>query len=222
MDSLQKALEHFLKMGLRERLLVVTAIALVMYFIIDLTLLKPQQRDIQHLKKLDESHQSELTMVNNALADIEKNMPEGVSSPTMSRASLDEIKKQIAEADALFGEVDASTSQTGILVKKILAANPSLTLMSLNTMPTTPFYTIESKAGTANAPPAAPKTIYSYGVEVSIKGNYLALLSYMENLRKYPKRLFWSNAYLDVDRYPDAVLKLAVYSLSAQPNSPLR
>jgi MSHA biogenesis protein MshJ len=227
MNALHKSLENFLKMGLRERLLAVLAVALVLYFIMDVALLGPQQKKIKQLQQLNNAHQTELVLVSNALDEFEKNTPAGVDPRTMNRAALDEIKKQIADADALFGEVDTNTSQTGTLVKKLLDANPGLTLLSLNTLPTTPFYTIENKpAGSdaaSKAPPVvAPNTIYSYGVEISVKGNYMALLSYMESLRKYPKRLFWSDTNLDVDVYPNAVLKMAVYSLSAQPSSPLR
>ena len=57
---------------------------------------------------------------------------------------------------------------------------------------------------------------------VSVKGKYMALLSYMENMQNYPKRLFWSEAKLDVSAYPEAVLTLVIYSLSDQSSSPLR
>jgi hypothetical protein len=225
MNPLQKSLAKFLKLGLRERVLIVVVLALILYFVMDVALLKPQQQKIKHLQQLDSTHKTELVLVNNALAEFEKKTPEGIDPSTINAAALDAIKKQIIDADALFGDVDATASQTGTLVKKLLDASPSLTLLSLNTLPTTPFFTVESKpSGSNNAAgttPVLPKTIFSYGVEFSIKGNYMALLTYMENLRRYPKRLFWSNANLDVDVYPNAVLKMSVYSLSAQPNSPL-
>jgi len=209
-----------MKLGLRERVLIVAAISLVIYLIMDLTLLTPQQKRIKQLEQLDIQHKNELVIVNNALADIRKNSPGGAN---LTPEAIDAIKKQIAEADALFGEIDTSTSQTGTLVRKILASNPSLTLLSLNTLPTVPFYTIENKPKPGENPNqvAPPKVIYSYGVEISIKGNYLALLTYMNSLRKFPKRLLWSNTNVDVDTYPDAVLKMSVYSLSAQPSTPI-
>jgi MSHA biogenesis protein MshJ len=225
MNPLQRSLAKFLKLGLRERVLIVVVLALVLYFALDQALLKPQQYKIKQLQQLNSAHQTELALVNNALAEFEKKTPSGVDPSTINAAALDAIKKQIIDADALFGDVDATASQTGTLVKKLLDASPSLTLLSLNTLPTTPFFTVESKPGASNnaagSTPVLPKTIFSYGVEFSIKGNYMALLSYMENLRKYPKRLFWSNVNLDVETYPNAVLKMSVYSLSAQPNSPL-
>lgn len=225
MNPLQKSLAKFLKLGLRERLLVVAALGLALYFTIDLALLKPQQQKLKQLRQLDSTHQTELVLVNNALAEFERKSPDGTDSLAINAAALDAIKKQIVDAEALFGEVDATASQTGALVKKLLNASPGLTLLSLNTLPTTPFFTVEATpSGNDNATksaPVLPSTIYSYGVEFSVKGNYMALLSYMENLRRYPKRLFWSNANLDVEVYPNAVLRMSVYSLSAQPSSPL-
>jgi MSHA biogenesis protein MshJ len=225
MNPLQKSLAKFLKLGLRERVLIVVVLALILYFVMDAALLKPQQQKIKHLQQLNSTHQTELVLVNNALAEFEKKTPDGIDPSTINVAALDAIKKQIIDADALFGDVDATASQTGTLVKKLLDASPSLTLLSLNTLPTTPFFTVESKPSGSNiaagTTPVPPKTIFSYGVEFSIRGNYLALLSYMENLRRYPKRLFWSDANLVVENYPNAVLKMSVHSLSAQPSSPL-
>lgn len=63
-----------------------------------------------------------------------------------------------------------------------------------------------------------PRSIYRHGIEISIKGNYLALLPYLEKLQKYPGRLYWTDVSLDVQSYPVAVLKLSVYTLSGQAN----
>jgi MSHA biogenesis protein MshJ len=215
----------FAKLHLRERLLVVVALAALLYFIVDVALLEPQQNKLKNLQQLDKAHQTELVAMNNALAGIEQAASKSAVPSANKRAALDELKKQIADVDTFFGLVDTTTSEMGALVKEVLNASPGLTLVSLSTLQTEPFYSPpQSKAGGDNkaAMEPAPKTIYKQGVAVSVKGNYLALLSYMENLQKYPKRLFWSDAKLDVSAYPDAVLKLDIYSLSAQPSSALR
>ena len=115
----------------------------------------------------------------------------------------------------------------GALIKELLSANPGLTLMSLKTLPAVVFYTPPQQVAVNGSEPQnialkAQGSIYKSGVEVSVKGKYMALLSYMENMQNYPKRLFWSEAKLDVSAYPEAVLSLVIYSLSEQSSSPLR
>lgn len=213
MNSLNVTIAKFAKLQPRERLLAVVVAAVVLYVIVDMALLGPQQKKIKDLQQLDQAHQTDLASINKILAEL-------VISPNQmsrERATLDELKKQIADADAFFSQADATTSQVGALVRELLDASPGLTLVSLKTLPVARFYSPENKA--ANE---VQKTIYRHGVEVSVKGKYMSLLSYMENLQKYPKRLFWSDAALDVSVYPDAVLKLVIYSLSDQPLSSLR
>lgn len=226
MNIFNVSMDKFAKLPLRERLLLVGVAAAILYFIVDIALLLPQQRKIADLMLLDKAHKTELVSVNHSLAEIEKDVSKSPDKLSRDRAVLEELQKQIADVEAFIGQADVTTSQVGALVRKLLDASPGLTLLSLKTLPVVQFYSPESKAGVSDKTPKetgeAPKTIYRHGVEVSIKGKYMELLSYMENLQKFPKLLFWSEAKLDVSVYPDAVLKLVIYSLSEQPSFPLR
>jgi MSHA biogenesis protein MshJ len=39
--------------------------------------------------------------------------------------------------------------------------------------------------------------VYRHGVEVVLRGNYLALLPYLGKLQAYPRPLFWSDVSLE-------------------------
>jgi hypothetical protein len=43
----------------------------------------------------------------------------------------------------------------------------------------------------------------------------------MEKLRRYPKRLFWTSASLEVVKHPDSILYLTITTLSEQQTIPL-
>lgn len=227
MNFLNESIASFAKLQLRERLLAVLLGSIVLYFIVNLALLAPQEKKIKHLQQLDKAHKVELASINKTLDEMEKGLSKGLDPQAGDRATLDALKKQIADGDAFFGQTDATTSQVGTLVKDLLDTSPGLTLVSFRTLPAQELIT-PSKASqgdkAAKGSVEIQKIIYKHGVEISVKGNYMMLLSYMENLQKYPKRLFWSQARLDVPAYPEkeAVLKLLIYSLSDQPVSPLR
>lgn len=223
MNFLTASIAKFTRLSLRERLLAVVAVAAVLYFIVDMLLLGPQQKKINALRQLDKSHMTELVATNKTLAELEIDTAKSAAQMAEDQITLDALKKQIADAAAFYGQTDATTSQVGALVRELLGASPGLTLVALKTLPVATFYMPENKAaGEVNG---IRKVLYKQGIEVSVKGNYMALLSYLENLQKYPKRLFWSEASLSVSEvsvHPDAVLKLVIYSLSEQPSTPLR
>ena len=207
--------------------MLLTGISLIVLFIVYLFLLVPQQRKITSSELLIKSQQTELKAINIMIASKEKEVSLNRGLLKENLIARDELKKQVDEINVFFGQSDPSTSQVGALIRELLTASPGLTLISLKTLPAVVFYTPPPQ-GTANGSDLqnlamkAQGNIYKNGVEVSVKGKYMALLSYMENMQNYPKRLFWSDAKLDVSAYPEAVLTLVIYSLSEQSSSPLR
>ncbi len=215
------------KLSLREALMFGVAILLLVLFIVYSFLLLPQQKKIKSSQLLIKSQQTELASTNLMISIKEKEVAVNLELRQENLIARDALKKQVDEINVFFDQTDASTSQVGALIRELLSANPGLTLMSLKTLPAVVFYTPPQQAITNgsdlhNLALKAQGNIYKNGVEVSVKGKYMALLSYMENMQNYPKRLFWSEAKLDVSAYPEAVLTLVIYSLSEQSSSPLR
>jgi MSHA biogenesis protein MshJ len=66
----------------------------------------------------------------------------------------------------------------------------------------------------AGAAAPAPSLLYRHGVEVTVRGNYLDMVNYMEALESMPTQLFWGRAQLEVEEYPGARLTLTLYTLS--------
>ncbi|MFP5393990.1 MAG: type II secretion system protein GspM [Gammaproteobacteria bacterium] len=56
--------------------------------------------------------------------------------------------------------------------------------------------------------------LYKHGVELTVRGSYLDMVSYMDTLAGMPNRLFWGQANLQVEQYPNACLTLTLYTLS--------
>jgi MSHA biogenesis protein MshJ len=61
---------------------------------------------------------------------------------------------------------------------------------------------------------SAEGTVYSHGVEIVVQGGYLEMLNYMNELEQMPWHVFWGNATLKVDEYPQATLTLTLYTMS--------
>lgn len=231
---LQSANAQFDAKAPRERLLMVAAIAALLYFIVDTSLMTPQRRQLRQLNAQAETAQADTQRINKQIAELSAKLAQENAGDQQS--ALDELKRIIAEADALLSEDDGSSLKLSMLLEAMLRTTPGLKLMSLKTLPVTPLLPkTNPKAadgsdlkpsppmmGSAkNVPEPPPVAVHQHAVEIVIRGNYLALLPYMEKLRHYPKRLFWTTASLEVVKHPESMLHLTITTLSEQKNTPL-
>ncbi len=214
MNYLQQLKTWFDALRQRERIFVVLLAVALIYFSVDFLLLTPEQKKQKALQQQITAPQIELAALNAARQVLHDQLAQ-------EQAARDSLEKTIAEAEALLGQTDATSPQVGALLKAMLETNPGLTLVSLKTLPVTTFFVAKPAPDAKAGAPNPPLSLYRHGVEVSIKGNYLALLPYLEHLQKYPKRLFWYDAKLDVATYPAAILTMTIYTLSEQSSSPL-
>jgi MSHA biogenesis protein MshJ len=99
------------------------------------------------------------------------------------------------------------------LLETILKSNGKLQLVSMNTLPAGPVGGAPHPA--VGATPANPHDLlYRHGVELTVRGNYLDMVNYMDALEAMPAQLFWGQAGLQVEEYPNARLTLTLYTLS--------
>lgn len=92
------------------------------------------------------------------------------------------------------------------LLETIMKANGRLQLMTMKTLPVSPM-------GGATPADSEP-LLYRHGVELSVRGNYLDMINYMDALEAMPTQLFWGRADLAVEDYPNSRLTLTLYTLS--------
>ena len=232
-DAMKPWMARFDRMSLRERAGLVVAMAAVLYFLLSLLLLGPQATTRKVLTQRIQAQQVELETLRKGIREFSGALERDDPNSMKQQAQLDEIKRGIAEADAMLAQLDGGASGgAGEVLREVLATTPGLQLVSLKTLPVTvvfqskpaPVTSAKPAPGPKDAAPKPesisrpPRSIYRHGIEISIKGNFLALLPYLEKLQNYPGHLYWTDASLDVESYPVAVLRLNVYTLSGQPN----
>lgn len=224
--------------GLQRRDLMIAIIVVAVVLVLggNLLVLKPQRLVLERLKAQDQANKAELTTILTQLAELDQAAKSG-GLFAAERQTLEELKRQIAEVDKFFADSDPTLAQVGGMVRNMLKDGPNLSLVSLKLLPSAVFYSppapkveketaITTVLNTYKKPEAAPvalteRTLYKHGVEVKIKGSYSELLAYLDRLEQFPKRLFWSEAMIEVTHFPETTLKLVVYSLSDQAALPL-
>ena len=78
----------------------------------------------------------------------------------------------------------------------------------------------EIKVAAAAAALDTGDTIYRHRVELTVKGNFSALLAYLQSLQRMPGGLRWDRLTLSMDAYPQASAQLMLYTLSNRPDTP--
>ncbi|MDH2919159.1 MAG: agglutinin biogenesis protein [Sideroxydans sp.] len=205
-------------LSLRERGIIFTALAFVLVTLINTALLEPlsvKQKNISAEMSQRQEKSKELQAKAEALIEAKKH---DENSPL--RVQIEQLKQQIAAQDSDLQqrrERLVAPNQMAHLLEQVLSKNAHLQLVSLKTLPVSLL--IENKNAAASGVPAtqannAAPQIYKHGVEVTIRGGYLELLQYVRTLEKLPTQMYWADASLSVEKYPDAVFTLTLYTLS--------
>jgi MSHA biogenesis protein MshJ len=210
---MNKLFEKFNALGRRERVGMALALVALVYVVFDATLLGPQTKRHKVLKTELAGLEQELSAVRSEMVVVKVQFDKDPQAK--DRAQLDVYKKAMDEADAFIRKVESDPQQVGALLRQILTSTPGVTLVALKTLPAVAV--VEPKG--AKTPGA--KTVYRRGIEVTVKGNYLAMLPYLEKIQNSPTRVLWAEADLDVGIYPDSTLKLVVFTLSSEPEARL-
>ncbi len=233
-SMLQAAATGFDAKSLRERILLLIALTALLYFIVDTTWLTPQKKYLRQMNTQLEAAQTETQRVSQQIEMLSIRLAK--ANGRERQAELDELKRIIADADALLSEDDGSSLKLSALLETMLHTTPGIRLMSLKTLPVVALipragqatsdgnaarHSVSISPVSKNSDELPPAVIQQHTVEVVIRGQYLALLPYMEAVRHYPKRLFWISASLEVDAFPDSNLHLRISTLSEKKNLPL-
>lgn len=219
-------------LSLRERVMIFGASAALLIFLLFSLFLNPL---FAKQKMLSETMASEQQMMAGIDAEILlKISGNGVDPDAQERKELERLRQEVTRLSHTL-----RTAQAGLvppdrivfLLERLLKQQARLRLVSLKTLPSVP---VEAGAGTpaagtpatplttqppsAGAPLAAPiKTaplLYRHGVEVVLRGSYVEMVNYMEALESMPTAVFWGDARLVVEQYPDATVSLTLFTLS--------
>jgi len=197
--------------SLRERVLLFVALAVVLVAIADSLVTNPATERERKLRATIAGYQAELDTAEAYIRNMVNSRGADPDAPTRARyqsllGEIGRIDAQIAQEQERFTSPERMRS----ILEETLRATPGVQLVQLKSLPT------EMLAEAAPAPGAASglrTRIYRHGFELTVGGNYSDLYSYLRYLERMP-RIYWGMADYNVREYPNAVLKLTVYTLS--------
>lgn len=218
-------------LSLRERVMTFGACAALVVFLLFSLFLNPL---FAKQKLLNETMATDQQMMAGIDAEILLKMSgNGVDPDARERQELARLHQEVTRLTSTL-----RTAQGGLvpperivfLLERLLRQHARLRLVSLKTLPSAPVAAAAPKAVaaatalSATPPPAAgtppapviksAPLLYRHGVEVVLRGGYIDMVNYMEALEAMPTHVFWGDAKLEVEQYPNATLRLTLFTLS--------
>lgn len=213
-------------LSLRERLMVFAGAAALIVFVLNSMMLVPLFAKQKALSFQLRQFQASIERID---AEIAQTLQASTVDPdAANRTRLASIRVQHERlSSSLRARQDelVAPEKMAPLLEAMLRTSGRLRLVSMKTLPVSPVNE-SGKAGaegqapataapSATAPATAPAALlYRHGVQLTVRGNYLDMIGYMDALEAMPTRLFWGEAALQVEQYPNSRLTLTLYTLS--------
>lgn len=203
-------LDRIDSMELRERILLLAAVIVVMFLLVDTLILQPlltqQQITRQHIEDLDVKLNG--LRQHALLLNYKSNNDPAISH----RQSRGRLTSELSDLDdRIIGQLDAlvEPEQATQILEQILHKHHGLKLASLNT-------SIEPLADLSKEQPSDIPGLIRYQFDMVIQGGYQDVLSYLKRLEAMPWKFFWQQIDFKSTQYPYAETRLRLYILGTQ------
>lgn len=156
--------------------------------------------------------QTAVELIQAQMVALQKNINE--DPDVENRKQLERYLKENTHLDKVLSKTSSqiiSPQEMASLLEQILKSQPGLKLVSLKNKPATPEFTEasdESKAAVENV-----NTIYRHSMVLKMEGNYQNTLEYLIKLEQFPWQFFWDSVEIETSGYPNALIRLEVYTL---------
>jgi MSHA biogenesis protein MshJ len=216
MSSLQATLQQlgdwFAAKNPRERLLLGVAAIAVLVTVSDMLLLRPAierratvESEVIGLREQLERARSQAAELEGALS---------VDPDADSRAAEATLRGELRRIDERLGARMSGLTdpaQMTRLLQSLLERDGELELLRLESLPAEPLSESEEAEPRQDRP-----QVFRHPVEIELRGDYMSTLRYLRAVEGLPQRLFWDGLEYRVEEYPQAVIRLRLYSLSGQ------
>ena len=233
-------------LSLRERMMTLVGVPLVLLVAGEWLVFGPARNQAVEARKQADRLEGDVKALDAALALQPAAAPLPRADQLLKQRT--EKRQQINAAEAILASVNESVDW-GTVVRATVAGTRGLTLTQLKTLPAemvfSPSMIKPAKAAapargapTANAPASATglatapplpgivksaggeNIIYRHRAELTVTGNFDTLTGYLQTLQRLPGDLHWNSLQLDVAGYPQASVRLSLYTLSNRAETP--
>jgi MSHA biogenesis protein MshJ len=189
--------------SLSERRLIIIAVAALVVFAVDAVWLTPSYRALHGaLTRQNEARTNLATLREAASVTAREREAKG----HQLHDEIAQLRAQVESGKTALDQAQGSlvpAREMREVLNELLAQHGSLRLVAMRSLPREELH---AKAGNA--------LMYSHGLEITVEGNYLDLLSWLRSLETMPRKLLWDGLRLESDPQAKLQLTLRVHTLS--------
>jgi len=219
--------ERFVRLNMREQILVSLACLALAYSLCDMLLTGPVSSKRDRILRETVQRQKDADTLTTQVTQLARRPIQDPNAE--NRRQLAELESRLANAQNAIKELSASlvpAEQMSKLLGRLLAKHPNLELVELKTVPGVVLDLGKNpnppgpakrlpEAGTGRVgDPDAARGIHKFGLDLSIRGGYLDILEYLREIEAMPGRIYWERMELAATEFPVTTLKLKLYTLS--------
>lgn len=196
--------------SIRERIILLSCVVIVMVFLLNLLVLEPGSRQRKRVRSEMSQLQTEIDNLTIRRAKVEArriNDPDKKNREKL--AALEQEREQLKQKLQTNIVTLVPPREMSDLLKSLLTQEKKLKLIRLENLPPEVLSLEQSK----NDENAQPK-IYRHRLQMEFLGDYLTLLAYLKQLEELPRSLVWEEVEVETLEYPQAKVRLQVYTLS--------
>lgn len=194
----------------RERIALLICVAMVFLFLMNFLVFQP-------LSKQRVRAQSEVTKLKTALVELNSRELEIQKRVENDPDNENRLRLVALEKEAEKLQQQLKTNLVNLvspqempgLLKDLLTQQKKLQLLSLENL-APELLKLDGDA----VEDAVLPTLYRHRLRMEFSGDYLTLLKYLRQLEELPRSMVWEEVEVKSDHYPEATVRLQVYTLS--------
>lgn len=212
---------RFETLAARERLLVVGAIVAAVYLLWDLLLLQPIAKQKELFVARERVAQAALTasqaevQVLSGLVRVDPNME--------LRREIQDLQNKLAQLDRELDKAEIGLVPAEALPKVMHGVLSKIGKLKIVNMVTLPPEQLSLSSNLQNAVaeqgPAEEEAgvkIFKHSVVLNLAGDFPSVVEYLKTLEQSDWRFYWDSLRYEVKNYPNADVRLRVFTLSTQ------
>lgn len=206
MNQWQLLAQRYNQITPRERVLVLATgifvLGFLAYFLwLDATW-SQNAREKSEIKKLQQSNQQMSQQIESLKLALKRDPNEGI------RKELEKLKLAIEEQDGRLGELTldlVSPGQMLPVLQSLLLQTAQVQLLALTSKP--PEAVLQN-------PERPDLGMFKHSIELHLRGSYFQIHELIEAIEASKWRFYWSRLHYKVESYPNAEVRLQLYTLS--------
>jgi MSHA biogenesis protein MshJ len=206
----KKLSAKFIKISLREQVLILFCGMAVVILMMYTFLLEPLLDNLERLKQNDISAIKELTSLKEQVTVLSDKLSIEPNGPILER--IDVLQRQIENIDT---RLETQTSylvpanKLASVLESVLTDSKRLKLIELRFIP--PLRLLSEQNEVIDEPVIG---LYQHGVKLIFEGSYFDIQQYLAELESLPRQFYWKKFDYQVGDYPTASVELEIFTIS--------